>query len=67
MAYIKDNYDFYKEHEAEEARQAMHRPICSCCKNPIMEDYAYEINNSLVCADCLDSEYKTFIDDEEEW
>jgi formylmethanofuran dehydrogenase subunit E len=68
MAYIKDNYDFFEKHEAEIARQTMHRPTCSCCKRPIMDDYAYEIDDGLVCAECLDDEYKVYIDEEdEEW
>ena len=60
-----DNYDLF---EAHERRRTMHRQICSCCKREIMDEYAFRIDDELVCSDCLDSEYKIYIDDEEdEW
>lgn len=62
-----DNYDLFEMNEARIAKETMHRPMCSCCNRPIMDDYAYEIENGLlVCAECLDDEYKVYIDDEED-
>ena len=65
---MKDNYDFYEDYERKIDSETKHRPICSCCDRPIMDDYAYEIENGLlVCAECLDDEYKVYIDEEDAW
>lgn len=61
--YIPDNYDAWKAHEQLNEKWLGTRPICECCGEPIIEDYAYRINGELICAECL-NEYKERIEDE---
>ena len=51
--YIKDNYDFYDDHEAELAAIEAKLPICAKCGRRITSDYAYDLDG-LVCQDCFD-------------
>jgi len=31
------------------------RPVCSCCEEHIQEDSYYDINDLIICEECLDS------------
>ena len=42
----------------ELARLEEKLPVCSCCNRPVMEDYFYEINDEVICAECLDRHFK---------
>lgn len=35
-------------------------PVCDHCDNPIQSDY-YEINDSIICEDCMETHYKRYI------
>lgn len=65
MDRVPDNYDLFEMHEAKIYNEQRHRPKCSVCEEPIMEDYAYRIKGLLICPDCLD-EFKEWIDDDYE-
>lgn len=53
---MKDNYDFFREHEAKEAAWLAKRPVCAKCGEPIQDEYAYDINDDgqLFCEECKD-------------
>lgn len=45
----------------EEALEKL--PKCSCCNNPIQDDYCYEINDELICQECLDLFHRKPVED----
>lgn len=53
----------YDRHDAEQARQLAKLPRCSECDEPITDDYLYEINDELICPDCLKENYRKWVDD----
>lgn len=51
---MKDNYDFFREHEAKEAAWLAKRPVCALCGEPIQDEYAWELEDDgeLYCEEC---------------
>lgn len=47
----------------EEALERL--PKCSYCNNPIQDEYCYEINDELICEECLDLFYRKQVEDYE--
>ena len=60
---IPDNYDAYKQHEADQARELNRLPRCANCDEPITADHFYEIEGVFICPDCLDADYRRSTDD----
>ena len=50
---MEDNYSMWERHERKQEKWLGSRPLCSCCNEPIQEDYYYEINEEKICAECL--------------
>lgn len=63
--YVPDNYDAYKQHEAERESWLSKRPICECCGEPIQDDYLYEINGDILCEECMKGEYRKWTENYE--
>ena len=38
-------------------------PKCAYCHEPIQDDYCYEINDELICEDCLNDNHRKRVDD----
>jgi formylmethanofuran dehydrogenase subunit E len=53
-----DNYDLWERHEAEAERRLARLPKCVCCGEPIQDEYLFEINDELICIDCMNTYYK---------
>lgn len=53
MGYIPDNYDMFDRHDAEQQRQLARLPLCVNCGNHIQTEECYEINDELICPDCI--------------
>lgn len=51
---MKDNYDLWVEHDAEQERQLDKLPLCAWCKERIQGEYLYNINGELVCEYCIE-------------
>lgn len=43
-----------ERHIAKQEEALERLPKCVCCNNPIQDDYCYEINDELICQECLD-------------
>ena len=54
--YIPDNYDAWKEHEAESEKMLERLPVCSWCGERVQDEYYYNINDEVVCEECLNSQ-----------
>jgi formylmethanofuran dehydrogenase subunit E len=63
MPYIPDNYDLWEEHEAEQSRQLDKMPECSYCGEKIQDDFCYEINDEIICEECLNTIFRKAVDD----
>ena len=53
-----DPLDDHRAYEAELARLEKQVPVCCYCNRPVMEDFYYELNDEVYCADCLDKHFK---------
>lgn len=38
-------------------------PKCSYCEEPIQDDYCYEINDELICEECLKEHHRKWTED----
>lgn len=45
-------------YDAELARLEEQVPVCSYCGKPVAEDYYYEINDEVICAECMDRHFR---------
>ena len=45
-------------YDAELARLEKQVPVCCHCNRPVMDDYYYEINDEVICAECMDMHFK---------
>lgn len=63
---MRDNIDFYMEHELEEERQYQRwletRPVCDECGEYITDDWCWEIGNEVFCEDCLNKLFRKSLD-----
>lgn len=48
----------FARHDAEEQAWLESRPKCACCGEPIQDEYAFEINDELICEECLLVNYR---------
>lgn len=60
---MPDNYDLWEAHDAEQARQEAKLPVCVDCGDPVQDDHYYEINDEVICPDCMESNYRKEVDD----
>lgn len=45
----------------QEKRAAELLPKCADCGEYVQEDYYFEINDEVICPDCLDSHYRKWV------
>jgi formylmethanofuran dehydrogenase subunit E len=50
-------------YDAERQAEMDRLPRCCECGEPITDDYCYEINDSLICTECMERNYKKDTDD----
>lgn len=49
---MKDNYDLWEEHDAEQERWLAKLPVCAKCKQPIQQEKAIYYNDQWICEEC---------------
>ena len=54
---MEDNYSLWARHDAEQEAKLVRLPKCSHCREPIQDEYLYEINGELFCEACIE-EYR---------
>ena len=52
----------YERHSAEQERELEQLPICDCCGEPIQDLFCYEINDEIICEECLNEHYRKSIE-----
>lgn len=60
MADPLDDYNAYSTHQQSELDKL---PRCSYCDEPIQDDFCYEINDELICLECLEQHHRKWVDD----
>lgn len=48
---------------AKQEEELERLPKRGCCNNPIQDDYCYEINDELICQECLDLFHRKPVED----
>lgn len=56
--YTDDPLADHAAYEAEMARLEALVPDCEICGHPVAEDYYYEINDVVICAECMDKHFR---------
>ena len=51
--YIPDYNDLFNQYEAERQRELDRLPRCGECDEPIQSEACYEVNEVLICPQCL--------------
>ncbi len=52
--YIPDNYDAFRQHDAEQQRLLARLPKCSMCGERITDEQFYDIDGELFCLNCME-------------
>lgn len=60
---MKDNYDFWLEHDHEEQEWLDSLPVCDECGEPIQTEECYEINGEVICPECLRNNHRKRVED----
>lgn len=53
----------FTRHDAEQSRWLKKRPVCSECGEHIQDEHCYEINDELICEECLEQNHRKWVDD----
>jgi Ca2+/Na+ antiporter len=56
-----DNYERWERHNDAQERMLEQCPKCELCEEPIQDEYAYRIDDELICRECLELNYKEAI------
>lgn len=54
--------DFLKDDTRKEA-ELEKMPVCTYCGQHIQDDYLYEINDELICEECLKDNFRKNVED----
>lgn len=60
---IPDNLDHFERYDAEQERQLQKLPVCSECDHPIQSEHCFEINDELVCPECMERNHRKWVED----
>ena len=60
---IPDNYDAFCCHEASQEAALKKLPKCCECGEPIQTDELYEVNDELVCPQCMEDNHRKWTED----
>ena len=63
MFYSDDPIRDFERHDAQQQRELEKLPRCSECDEPIQDDYCFEINDELICEDCMNSNHRKWVED----
>ena len=61
--YTDDPIADFHRHDAEQQEWLEKLPVCSYCDEPIQDDYLYEINDELICEECLNDNFRKNVED----
>lgn len=53
----------FEKYDAEQQKELEKLPVCSHCDEPIQDEHYYEINDEVVCEECLEQNFRKSVDD----
>ena len=65
MCYSDDPVRDYERYCAKQDRELDHLPTCYECGEKIQTDECYDINDELICPECLKNNHRKWVDDYE--
>lgn len=60
---VPDNYDQWLAHEAKQEKLLERLPNCEYCGVLIQDDFYWEINDEVICEQCLNSYFRKRTED----
>ena len=63
MSWTDDPIADFNRHEAEQQKLIEKLPICYECGEPIQDDECFEINDELICPECLKDNHRKKVED----
>lgn len=63
MYYTDDPVADAARYDAEQEKQLDKLPKCDCCREPIVDDFFYNIDGMFYCEECLVSEFRKNTED----
>ena len=63
MYYTDDAERDYARWDIEQARLEARLPVCECCGEVIHDDDYYEIDNEILCEECMKDKYMKHTED----
>lgn len=63
MFYSDDPIRDFERHDSGQARELKRLPICAECGEPIQDEHCFEINDELICEECLNQNHRKYVDD----
>ena len=58
MYFSDEPLEDFERHEREQAKLLAQLPECTYCGEAIQGDYYYEINDEVICEECLNSFFR---------
>ena len=63
MCYIPDYLDHWSEHNRQQEEALKNLPKCEYCGKEIQDEYCFEINDEIICEDCLMENFRKSTED----
>lgn len=63
MNYTDDPVADFDRYDAEQQAKLEKLPVCSYCDTHIQDDYLYEINDEVICEECLNQNFRKNVED----
>lgn len=55
---MRDAYDLWETHDAEQEEELRKRPVCDACGEYIQDDHCYKIGHEVFCEDCMKENFR---------
>ena len=63
MCWTDDPIADFNRHEAEQQAELDKLPVCYECGEPIQDEECFEINDELICPECLKDNHRKKVED----
>ena len=63
MYYSDDPAYDAERHMADQERRLAQRPVCADCGEPVQDDHFYQINDEVICPNCMENNYRKNTED----
>lgn len=58
-----DIYDLWQLHDDEQEKQLKELPVCDYCREPVVDDFLYCINDEIICPQCMNEHFRKETED----